>query len=117
MNFSENEAPTIRVARPVELAPPCPKLRRYHQETATMIQNDRSVYDSEGQIVIRPLVPLGRAPSESRIRTQATVRDVLTTLARSFGVAPDELDTMTAAEFTRRRDAMRASGSRETVRP
>ena len=28
MTFPD-ETPTVRVARPVELAPPCPKLRRY----------------------------------------------------------------------------------------
>jgi hypothetical protein len=27
--FDEHEKPTSRVDRPVELAPPCPKLRRY----------------------------------------------------------------------------------------
>ncbi len=26
-----DEKPTVRVARPVELAPPCPKLRRYRE--------------------------------------------------------------------------------------
>ena len=72
-----------------------------------MIQNDRSVRDSDGAIVCRPLVPLGRVPSETRLRTSASVRDVLLTLGRSIGVGPEELDSMSAAEFTRRRVALR----------
>ncbi len=72
-----------------------------------MIQNDRNVRDSEGRIVCRPLVPLGRAPSERRLRTSASVRDVLLTLGRSIGVGPEELDAMSAAEFVSRRGALR----------
>ena len=34
-----------------------------------MVQNDRTVRDSEGQIVCRPLVPLGRAPWPEEIPT------------------------------------------------
>ena len=72
-----------------------------------MIQNDRTVRDSDGAIVCRPLIPLGRPPSERRIRTSASVRDVLLTLGRSIGVSPEELGDMSAAEFTRRRAALR----------
>ena len=72
-----------------------------------MIQNDRTIRDSEGRIICRPLVPLGRAPSETRLRTSASVRDVLLTLGRSIGVSPEELGDMSAAEFTRRRAALR----------
>ena len=72
-----------------------------------MIQNDRSVRDSDGRIICRPLIPLGRPPSERRIRTSASVRDVLLTLGRSIGVSPEELGDMSAAEFTRRRAALR----------
>jgi hypothetical protein len=77
-----------------------------------MIQNDRSIRDSEGQIICRPLVPLGRPPSERRIRTSASVRDVLLTLGRSIGVSPGELGDMSAAEFTRRRAAVQVGRMR-----
>ena len=72
-----------------------------------MIQNDRNVRDSEGQVICRPLIPIGRPPSERRIRAGASVRDVLLTLGRSIGVSPEELGDMSAAEFTRRRAAVR----------
>jgi hypothetical protein len=74
-----------------------------------MTLNNRTIYDSEGRVICRPLVPLGRAPaSERRIRTSASVRDVLLTLGRAIGVSPEELDAMSADEYTRRRAAVRA---------
>ena len=47
------------------------------------------------------------AIGEQRLRTSASVRDVLLTLGRSIGVSPEELGDMSAAEFTRRRAALR----------
>ena len=49
MTFPD-ETPTVRVARPVELAPPCPKLRRYREPGGWSV-------DSGGERVWDPALP------------------------------------------------------------
>ncbi len=49
MTFPD-ELPTVRVERPVELAPPCPKLRRYREPGGWSI-------DSGGERVWDPALP------------------------------------------------------------
>ena len=40
-----DETPTVRVARPVELAPPCPKLRRYQAGGWSIDSGGERVWD------------------------------------------------------------------------
>ena len=44
MTFPD-ETPTVRVARPVELAPPCPKLRRYQAGGWSIDSGGERVWD------------------------------------------------------------------------
>jgi hypothetical protein len=52
--FDDHEKPTRRVARPVELAPPCPKLRRYRDQC-----DEPENVAAADLFVIRHLTPRG----------------------------------------------------------
>ncbi len=45
MSLFPDELPTVRVARPVELAPPCPKLRRYQAGGWSIDSGGERVWD------------------------------------------------------------------------